>query len=273
MAGYQVIDWDDAYENGGHIAGGAEFIPAWESLAAAFRQAINHEPDIVYGESPREIYDLFAPPGVSNGLFVFVHGGYWQRFDKSYWSHLAQGALARGWTVIMPSYPLCPDVSIAQIEQMIASAIRHAAERVSGPLILTGHSAGGHLVTRMACEDSPLEPTVQQRVQHYMPISGLFDLRPLINTRLNAALQLSLRSAGDASPALKTPAAGTKITAWVGASERAEFLRQNALICNVWRGLGSWTRCEEEPDRHHFDIIDGLIDPDSPLMRAAFDPA
>ena len=109
--------------------------------------------DISYGQSLRQRFDLFLPENPPKGLFVFVHGGYWLRFDKSDWSHFAQGPLAHGWAVAMPSYDLCPSVSIAQITRQISQAIMQSAARIAGPLILAGHSAGGHLVARMACAD------------------------------------------------------------------------------------------------------------------------
>ncbi len=54
----------------------------------------------------------------------------------------------------------------------------------------------------------------------------------------------------------------------MGSAERAEFVRQNALLANIWRGLGAETAEIVEPDRHHFDVIDALAEPDSPLTRA-----
>jgi arylformamidase len=35
----------------------------------------------------------------------------------------------------------------------------------------------------------------------------------------------------------------------VGGAERSEFLRQNALLANIWTGLGAETSSAEEPDR------------------------
>ena len=42
----------------------------------------------------------------------------------------------------------------------------------------------------------------------------------------------------------------------------------NALLANVWTGLGAATAIVEEADRHHFNVIDGLMQPDHPLTRA-----
>jgi hypothetical protein len=58
-----------------------------------------------------------------------------------------------------------------------------------------------------------------------------------------------------------------RITCWVGGNERAEFLRQNALLANIWTGLGATTATVVEPDKHHFTIIDGLSDAEHPLTR------
>jgi hypothetical protein len=54
----------------------------------------------------------------------------------------------------------------------------------------------------------------------------------------------------------------------VGATERSEFIRQNALLANIWVGLGAATRAVVEADRHHFNVIDGLADPRHQLVRA-----
>ena len=69
------------------------------------------------------------------------------------------------------------------------------------------------------------------------------------------------------SPALLSPIEGTRLTCWVGAGERSEFIRQNALLANIWTGLGAATATVEEPDRHHFTVVDGLTDAAHPLTR------
>ena len=107
---------------------------------------------------------------------VFVHGGYWLRFDRSFWSHLAKGSVDSGYAVAMPSYTLCPDIRIAGITQEIGRAIEHAAGAVDGPLYLTGHSAGGHLVSRMVCADSPLSEATRSRLRNVVSISGVHDV-------------------------------------------------------------------------------------------------
>ncbi|WP_037264803.1 alpha/beta fold hydrolase [Roseivivax halodurans] len=270
---HQIRDWDDAYENGGNIPGGDAYPAAWVRPAEAYRAQGNVRLDIPYGTGDRNLYDLFLPSERPRGLMVFVHGGYWVALDKSYWSHLAAGAVGSGWACAMPSYDLCPDVTIAEITAQIGTAITHAAGEVDGPIVLSGHSAGGHLVTAMMCEDSPLPEEVRARLVHVVSISGLHDLRPMLRTARNDLLRLDMGSAEANSPALKCPLPGIRLTTWVGGGERQEFLRQSALLTNIWRGLGAATREVVEPDRHHFNVIDGLGDVRSVLMRTALEVA
>ena len=264
------MDWDDAYANGAYIEGAADYPPRWEEKAKAFRQkhGARARLDAPYGEHPRERLDLFLPEHRARGLAVFVHGGYWKAFGKDSWSHLAAGALAKGLAVCLPQYVLCPEAPISEITQQIGRAIAFAAEAIDGPIWLAGHSAGGHLVTRMACTDSPLPVALYQRLKTVLSISGVHDLRPLLRTQMNEDLRLDETEANAESPALQEPLIGTDLLAWVGSDERPEFVRQNALLANIWTGFDTRTRVFEEEGRHHFNVIDGLEDPGSEMVRA-----
>ena len=266
-----ITDWDDAYANGAYIAGAQDFPPRWaewaQQMRAALARAGRADLDLAYGPAPRQRLDLFRPEGEARGLFLFVHGGYWKSFDKSTWSHLAAGALARDWAVAMPSYTLAPQARVSQITLEISDALAFAAGRVGGPIHLAGHSAGGHLVTRQACIDTKLTAAIRSRLARVVSISGLHDLRPLLRTGMNETLRLDETEARAESPALTAPIAGAQFVAWVGGAERPEFIRQCDLLANIWTGLGADIRAVHVPGRHHFDVIDALIDPDSDLTQ------
>jgi arylformamidase len=267
-----AIDWDDAYSNFAYIPDGYEYPAKWLALAAQFREEMNEKgllkADISYGPDAGNRLDLFMPWGDLNGLAVFVHGGYWMEdFDKSAWSHLAKGALAHGFAVAVPSYTLCPEVRVSDITVQVGLAITRAASEIAGPIHLTGHSAGGHLVARMVTSTSPLAQAVRQRIRKTVPISALVDLRPLMKTEVNDTLHLDAVEARLESPALLEPQEGIDVTAWVGAAERPEFVRQSALLANIWSGFDCHIDAVEEPGKHHADIIEGLIEPDHPLTR------
>ena len=262
------IDWDDAFANGAYIENGMSYPPIWAARAAAFRQEADRaKTDVFYGEHPREKLDLFFPSAAPHGLVVIVHGGYWLNFDKSSWSDLAEGALGNGWAVAMPSYTLAPEARIENITRQIGRAITRAAEQIAGPIRLAGHSAGGHLVTRMVCDDSPLQSALLERVEGLVSISGLHDLRPLQLTTMNEQLHLTPQSAALESAVLHRPVGRAQVVCWVGGAERPEFLRQSAVLVETWGRAGAKTQLVVDPGKHHFDVIDGLKDPQSDMTH------
>ncbi len=262
-------DWDDEYANAPYIPGASDYPDRWAGDASTFRTSLGDraELDVAYGAHPRERFDLFMPEGSPAGLVVFVHGGYWVRFDKSDWSHLAAGPIGRGWAVAMPSYVLAPEATITEIGLQMAAAVQALAQRFSGPLALTGHSAGGHLVTRLVAEEDLLPSETVERIKAVVSISGVHDLRPLMLTSMNTTLGLTDREAQAESPALRQPLDGPTVTCLVGGRERPEFVRQSELLAAAWSSDDRPVGCVIEADRHHFDIIELLADPDSALVR------
>ena len=271
----RITDWDDAYANAPYIKGGDAFPARWAEKANAFRALRQaHDAarlDIAYGGNPRETFDLFTSKGPTNGLVVFVHGGYWRAFEKSDWSHLAAGAVARGFSVAIPSYSLAPQASLPGITAQVTRVIQQASGLAPGPIYLIGHSAGGHLVTRIVCANSTLSKGVGDRVQRVMSISGIHDLRPLLKTAINRDLRLDFAQASAESPALQYPREGVQHIAWVGGAERPEFIRQSSLIASIWVGCGAATTIIMEPGKHHYDVIEGLENPDSEMLSILLD--
>ncbi|MGO4914123.1 alpha/beta hydrolase [Pseudogemmobacter sp. W21_MBD1_M6] len=258
------MDMDDAYANAKYIPQAETYVPRWTQAAAAFRERAGSETDIAYGDQPRERFDLFLPEGTPQGLMVFVHGGYWRAFEKSMWSHLAAGALARGWAVAMPGYTLAPEARVAAITRQIARAVTAAAGRVAGPVVLAGHSAGGHLVSRMLCGDVALPDDVAARLLRVVPISPVTDLRPLLQTAINDDLRMDMAEATDESPALHRDVRDVPVTVWVGGAERPVFLDQARWLADNW----SNATLHIAPDLHHFNVIEGLENKNGPLMTA-----
>lgn len=258
------MDYDRAYANGPFIPGAETFPPRWAREAAAFRASLGERAKtaIPYGPKKRNRFDLFLPEAAPKGLLIFVHGGYWLKFDRESWSHLAAGAVARGWACVIPSYTLAPEARISAMTQEIASAVEAAARLVAGPVVVAGHSAGGQLSARMACADVSLSTLVKRVV----PISPLAELEPISFTAMNADLRLDPPEIACESPARLSMRSGVEAHVWVGAQERPAFLWQARLLSEAWSC--PWT---PETGKHHFNVIDGLAEPASALMSACLD--
>ncbi len=251
---------DDAYANAPYIPDGVAYPARWSAAAREFRRQARWR-EVAYGTPSRERLDLFLPDNSAAGLAIFVHGGFWRAFDGRSWSHLAAGLVRRGWAVAVPTYTLAPQVRISEITRQAARAVDRAAKEVEGPIRLTGHSAGGHLVARLLMSDVPLASA--ERLVGCVPISPLADLRPLMATSMNTDLNLDEAEAVAESPALGTPKREAAVTVWVGGDERPAFLDQARLLSEAWS-----VPLIVEEGRHHFDVVAGLEDADSRLTSA-----
>jgi alpha-beta hydrolase superfamily lysophospholipase len=216
--------------------------------------------DVPYGPGARHRFDLFAPDAQAAGLMVFFHGGYWMARDRADWSHLAAGANARGWAVAMPSYTLAPAARLGDMVAEAARAVQVASGMVAGPVVVTGHSAGGHLAARLACADQA------GPVARVVPISPIAELEPLQDTQMNAVLRLDAAQVAAQSPARLALRPDVGCHVWVGGQERPAFLWQARLLSESW-GC-PWTVA---PGRHHFDVMDDLADAASALVGVCLD--
>ena len=190
----------------------------------------------------RQRYDLFRAGGEDAPLVVYIHGGYWQRGDRKDYSFVARELNANGITVAIPSYSLCPAVSVMEIGDEIQQCIAALWKETGKRPIVMGHSAGGHLTAEMLARDWSGFPGVPaDLVRAGYAISGMFDLAPLIGTSINEAVGLTAGTARAASPLFRPPPPkGRRFIAAVGGDESSEFLRQ-AEISRKAGARWEWT--------------------------------
>lgn len=259
------IDYEAEYNNRARVPEHLALMSGWTRDAAAYRQ--HHAPRVRrYGPGARHTIDYFA--GSDEGpIVVFIHGGYWQAFDASSFSHCARGLNAHGISVAVPSYDLCPHVSVGTIIHQMQSATRNLAE-LGRRLVVSGHSAGGHLSACMLATDwTAIDASLPgDLIVAAYCISGLFDLVPLVDTSINKALGLDEKTAKAASPLDWTPLRPGSLDAVVGSKESLEYFRQSRAIVERWGRAGVPTRFGTVADANHFTAIAPLSDPDSSMV-------
>lgn len=259
------IDYEAEYNNRARVPEHPGIIAGWARDAASYRdEAGARFSALPYGAGERHVIDLFEPKSAARATVVFVHGGYWQALDRSSFSHLARGLNAHGIAVAMPGYDLCPKVRVGDIVDQIRAACLALRER--GPLVVSGHSAGGHLAACMLATDWNAQGAPGLVPAAYA-ISGLFDLKPLVPTSVNNALGMDEAEATDLSPLLWQPPAGRVLDAVVGGDESSEYLRQSRTIADRWGAAGVATRYEALPGTNHFTVIAPLADPESAMTK------
>lgn len=256
------IDLEAQYNNRAAVPDHPVVMARWQADAQAARAA--HPPVVLsYGSGARETLDLFDA-GSDAPIALFIHGGYWQALDPSWFSWVAPPLLARGVSVAIPSYDLCPTIRLGDIADQMRAAARLLIERSGRRPVASGHSAGGHL---SACLLS------HQLASAAVAISGLFDLKPLIPTSLNLALRLDQAEAQALSPIQWPVPDGRILDCVVGGAETEAFVRQSQDMAEVWANAGAITRCEVLPDLNHFTVLDPLADADSDLVGRIADLA
>jgi acetyl esterase/lipase len=141
--------------------------PDAASAAEDEAPAIQETLDVHYGDARRQTLDVFSPKDERDcPVVLFVHGGAWTLGDKDLFG-LYRGVgrfLARhGVTAVCINYRLSPLVKhpehVKDVARAFAWVRAHAADYGGDPdrILLCGHSAGGHLVSLLASDESYLK--------------------------------------------------------------------------------------------------------------------
>ncbi len=262
------IDFEKEYDNRGRVPESAVIMQRWSTAARQACSATNAILDLSYGPGERHRYDLFTCGNAGAPLAVYIHGGYWQRGDRKDYSFVAPALNAHGIDVAIPSYALCPTVPIATIIADMRDFLVRLWQEKKRRAAIVGHSAGGHLAAAMLATNwQAIAGAPSDLVRGAYALSGVYDLPPLIDTSLNAALQLNTETARAASPLFwQPPSATTHMIAAVGGLESAEFLRQSLDLTEAWSRAGVKAECVVVPATNHFTIVDELTRADSAMV-------
>lgn len=267
-----AINYDDEYNTRAYAPDHVEVLDRIAKDAAGYRAQASAskraELDARYGSTPRQIVDIFySSAGPNAPVAVFIHGGFWRAFQPSAFSGVAAGLNARGVTVALPGYDLCPQVGIGDIVEQMRAALLFLHKRFGKRMVVAGHSAGGHLAACMIATDWTKLGAPPDLVPAAMGISGLYELMPLTQTVMNADWKLTEAEARRLSPLLWPAPKGKIFDAVVGGIESAEFLRQSRIIADAWNTAGVTTRYDAPAGIHHFTAIEPLGDPNSAMVN------
>jgi arylformamidase len=263
-----AIDYEAEYNNRKRVPEHPEINERWSLLAAAYRLAGDTKMDQPYGSRERHRYDLFRAGGEESPLVVYIHGGYWQRGDRKDYSFVARELNANGITVAVPSYTLCPAVSVMEIGDEIQQCIVKLWKETGKRPTVMGHSAGGHLTAEMMARSwTGFSGVPADLVRSGYAISGIFDLAPLMGTSINEPVGLTAGTARAASPLFRPPPSqGRRLIAGVGGDESSEFIRQANTIAEAWSKVGIDAKASVIEGTNHFTVVDELIKPGSRML-------
>ena len=254
-------------------------ISRWSDRSEKFRQNVDSSLNCQYGDGEKDKLDIFRCGEANAPLFIFVHGGYWQRGDKSVYSFVAESFINSGIDVALIGYQLCPDASMTNIVEKIQEAIIwiwRNAENYSiskNRINVSGHSAGGHITGMILATDwqkiSSDLPT--DLVKTGIPISGLYQLEPLRKTTIADALGLDDVESMALSPHFFEPITTAPILVTLGGAETPEFHWQTDQFVEKWKLHDISLDYHAEPDVDHFGVVERLASKDSQIFKKISD--
>ncbi len=242
-------------------------------LNVAYRDDKDADPE-------RHKLDLYLPKGAKDfPLLVFVHGGSWSSGHKGLYAPLGAVFARNGIGVAVPNYRLSPKVKHPAHIEDVAKAVAWVADnaarlgaRTDG-VVLSGHSAGGHLVSLLATDERYLKAERRSAadVAGVIAISGVYEIFagfPLFHSvfgrdevTCRAASPLAQVRAGKLPPFLLIYAENDFPTCDRMTDRMAAALKK--------AGTGAETMMLK--DRNHVSIILGVLSATDPLTTAMLD--
>jgi arylformamidase len=249
---------DDQYEQRVWVPHADQIIQRYAEKSDAVRKRLGEPRVERYGPTPPETLDVY---GSGKKAFVFVHGGAWKRQSSREQGFLAQPIVQAGATYVALNSALLPTVTMAEMVGQVCRALEWIKKNLSVDIALCGHSSGGHLA---AC--ALIKTNFARKA---MVVSGIYDLLPVRLSARNDYVRLNERLEHEYSPIRHVDSIKCPVTVGWAQEESAEFLRQSKEFASVLRSSGKLSECLEGKNLNHFEILETMADPRSPLGRAA----
>jgi len=252
---YDQAELDRQYEQRTFVPNADEIIARYGVRSDEVRARIGEPETLSYGCTPAEALDLYGPR--KEKIVAYVHGGAWKRMGKRPNAFPAETFINAGATYVAIGFGLLPAITLTEQVAQVVRALGYLQKELRPKkLVLIGHSSGAHLsACALARTDVPKSALL---------VSGVYDLLPVRLSVRNEYVRLDARLEKVYSPIRQVNRIKCPVTVAWGEKEGAEFLRQSkeftvklGASSLVGRGL------------NHFEFIETLADPRSPLARAA----
>ena len=229
---------------------------------------------VAYGPTPSETLDIFPAEKLCSPIHIFFHGGYWHSLTSRDFAFVAEGLVRNGITAVLVNYALCPSVNIDEIVRQSRAAAAWTYRNAEGfggnpeRISVSGHSAGGHLTGMLLSTDWEknygLPPNL---IKGFLPVSGLFDLKPFPFSWLQPKLLLTSEQVLLNSPVFLKPRHTPHVMVAVGADESHEFQRQSKNYTIFLQKHGVPAEYLSMPGKNHFNIIHDFLGDGGPLCK------
>ena len=254
---------------------------AFEAIMAEYRTVSDRavadlygHRNIPYDKASDETLDIWGvAPDTLRPAVVAIHGGYWRMLSRHDTAVMADVLSERGIATVTVDYGLAPHTPLEEIVRQVRAAIAwtwHDGTEYGldpGRIFVVGSSAGAHLAAMTAVAGwQPHLSLPDNVVKGALAISGLYDLRPLVDSFANEWLLLDRFRAAALSPMLLATEVGPPLVVAVAEHEASGFQRQSEQFHKKWMEDHD-SELLIVPGRNHFDVFLDLADPTTTLAR------
>ena len=275
---YTQKELDDAYDQRVWAKNAQEVIKRYGTASEAIRAKYKFETK-AYGDGEDNKLDIFAPvkaaPAAGAPIHMFIHGGAWRGGRKEMYSFPAPTFVENGALYIAVGFSSIPKVRLPDMAHQVRSAVAWAyknAKAFGGDperIFLSGHSSGGHLCGVALVTDWSKYGAPANVLKGGLPVSGMFDLHPVLLSARSSYVKISKDEEGALSAQRHLDRIACPVTLAYGDGESPEFKRQSRDMAAALKAKGKPAQLIEVKGANHFEIIETLGKPHGDLGRAA----
>ncbi|MEP7320809.1 MAG: alpha/beta hydrolase fold domain-containing protein [Saprospiraceae bacterium] len=267
---YDQAALNHQYNNSELVPHFQQYYDLWAQLNRDVISEYTMITDIPYGPGYNHKLDIYPAYIKHAPTMIFIHGGYWQKMDRSDFRFIATAFVPYNINTIIIGYPLAPAVGLDEIISSVRHAltwIHHHVEEYGGDadsLYLCGHSAGGHLAAMMMTRKFKPDDIDLKGVY---ALSGLYNLIPIQLSHVNGPMGMDEAISLRCSPIQYIPD-NIALTLAVGGDESEEYHCQMKDLFNTWTPHHKNLKTMVLPGVNHFSILSELINPESILFKS-----
>ena len=224
-----------------------------------------------YAEGPgadpaRNLLDLYLPKqAAAFATVVFVHGGGYQRGDRTLGHNLGVVLANHGVAVASISYRLYPQVKhpgqIQDVAKAFAWVKAHIADYGGDPsrVHVCGHSAGGHLAALLGTDGTYLaaEHLKPADIASVLALSGGYRINPIRKDVFGDDAAMAA-----ASPFAHVTGNHPPFVLFFGSSEKPTRHELSRELCNALLTVHGQASCVMIADRDHQGLLDRVAEDD-----------
>lgn len=222
----------------------------------------------------RHALDVYQPAGLNDApVLIFVHGGGWSTGNKGIFSYIGRTFAERGYVTVVPNYRLSPAVQhpahVRDVARAYAWTVANIAQFGGDPtrIVLSGHSAGGHLVSLLTVNDRYLaeHDLDGSAIQGVIGVSGVYDVTSIPPGILSSPVFTSSDEARrDASPIFHVNEGEPPFRLMYARFDLPTLDRQAQEFHNRLRSRGVASEISEIGGRTHATIVLQIGNPGDP---------